>query len=74
MRRGEIRASGSHETILSIMGMTVFYFVSTPVARAIGTHDPLLAGGAAQPAPPLIDHVTAILRPEASHNARGKTL
>ena len=74
VRRGEVRPVDPMNTILSIVGMTVFYFVSTPVARAIGRHDPFSPEALRGRRAALIDHVTAILRPEASPIVRGKTL
>lgn len=73
MRRGEIRQLDPGNAIVSLMGLTVFYFVSTPVARAIGKQDPLSPEALRNRRLALVDHVTAILRPEASHDARGKT-
>ena len=63
MRRGEIRAADPMNTILSIVGLTVFYFVSTPVARAIGRHDPFSPEALRNRRIVLVEHVTAILRP-----------
>jgi TetR/AcrR family transcriptional regulator len=63
MRRGEIRAADPMNTILSIVGLTVFYFVSTPVARAIGRQDPFSPEALRNRRSALVDHVTAILRP-----------
>jgi TetR/AcrR family transcriptional regulator len=74
IRRREVRPVDPMNTILSIIGMTVFYFVSTPVARAIGRHDPFSVEALRNRRVALIDHVTAILRPEALSTVRGKTL
>jgi TetR/AcrR family transcriptional regulator len=74
IRRGEIRSVDAPNTIVSIMGLTVFYFVSTPVARAIGRHDPFSPESLRARRLALVDHVTAILRPDNSKPARGKTL
>lgn len=74
MRRGEIRAVDPMNAIVSMMGLTGFYFVSTPVARAIGRHDPFSPESLRNRRLALIDHLTAILRPEAPQSARGKTL
>ncbi len=63
MRRGEIRVADPMNTILSIVGLTVFYFVSTPVARAIGRQDPFSPEALRNRRSALVDHVTAILRP-----------
>ncbi len=63
MRRGEIRESDPMNMILSIVGLTVFYFVSTPVARAIGRQDPFSPEALRDRRIALIEHVTAILRP-----------
>lgn len=79
-RRGEIRPGDPMNTILSIVGLTVFYFVSTPVARAIGRQDPFSPEALRNRRVALIDHVTAILKPESPQgnagdlHARGKTL
>src|ERR1019366_2809087 len=40
IRRGEIRPVDPMNTVVSMTGLTVFYFVSTPVTRAIGRQDP----------------------------------
>jgi TetR/AcrR family transcriptional regulator len=74
IRRGEVRQVDPMNTITSILGITVFYFVSTPVSRAIGRPDPFSPAALHDRRVALIDHVTAILRPDASHSVRGKTL
>lgn len=74
MRRGELRRVDPMNTITSIVGLTVFYFVSTPVSRAIGRQDPFSAEALRSRRVALIDHITAILRPESSQSVRGKTL
>ena len=74
MRRGEIRQVDPGNTIVSLMGLTVFYFVSTPVARAIGRQDPLSPEALRNRRLALVDHVTAILRPDVSPYIKGKTL
>jgi hypothetical protein len=73
MRRGEIRQLDPMNTIVSVMGLIVFYFVSTPVARAIGRHDPLSPEALRARRAALADHLTAILRPEGSSALKGKT-
>jgi TetR/AcrR family transcriptional regulator len=74
MRRGEIRQIDPGNTIISLLGLTVFYFVSTPASRALGRLDPLSAEALKNRRAALVDHVTAILKPDISHNAKGKTL
>jgi hypothetical protein len=74
IRRGEIRPVDPQNTLVSVMGLVVFYFVSTPVARTVGRNDPLSPESLHNRRVALIDHVTAILRPDNSHPARGKTL
>jgi TetR/AcrR family transcriptional regulator len=74
MRRGELRRVDPMNTILSIVGLTVFYFVSTPVARAIGRQEPFSSEALRNRRAALVDHVTAILKPDNSQSARGKTL
>ncbi len=73
IRRGEIRQVDPMNTLVSLMGLVVFYFVSTPVARTVGRQDPLSAESLHARRIALVDHVTAILRPDNSP-ARGKTL
>lgn len=73
MRRGEIRNVDAMNTVVSILGLTVFYFVSTPAARALGRPDPLSPEALRKRRAALIDHVTAILRPDVPP-ARGNTL
>lgn len=73
MRHGEIRDVDPMNTVVSILGLTVFYFVSTPAARALGRPDPLSPESLAKRRAALIDHVTAILRPQLQ-SVRGKTL
>lgn len=63
IRHGEIRELDSMNAIVSLVGLIVFYFVSTPVARAAGRHDPLSPEALRSRRAALIDHVTAILRP-----------
>ncbi len=72
MRRGEIRQVDPMNTVVSLLGLVVFYFVSTPAARAMGKLDPLSPEALHKRRLALIDHVTAILRPDAS-SVRGKT-
>ena len=74
IRRGEIRQVDPGNTVVSIIGLIVFYFVSTPVARAIGRHEPLSPESLRARRLALVDHITAILRPENTQPARGKTL
>ena len=74
IRRGEIRPLDPGNAIVSLIGLTVFYFVSTPVARAIGRHEPLSPESLRQRRAALVDHVTAILRPEPARVAKGKSL
>ncbi len=87
IRRGEVRDADPMNMILSIVGLTVFYFVSTPVARAVGRHDPFSPEALRNRRIALVDHVTAILRPDvlqtkpghikngfAEPGGRGKTL
>ena len=74
MRRGEIRAVDPPNTIISLLGLTVFYFVSTPAARALGRLDPLSPEALRNRRAALIDHVTAILKPDTAQAVRGKTL
>lgn len=73
VRRGEIRQVDPMNTVVSILGLTVFYFVSTPAARALGRPDPLSPDALRNRRAALIDHVTAILRPQVPF-ARGNTL
>jgi TetR/AcrR family transcriptional regulator len=73
MRRGEIRQIDPMNTIVSVMGLIVFYFVSTPVARAVGRNDPLSPEALRARRAALADHLTAILRPETPHVTKGKT-
>ena len=74
MRRGEIRQMEPTNAIMSVIGMVVFYFVSTPVARTIGRNDPLAPEALRNRRAALVDHVTAILRPDTTPPVRGKTL
>lgn len=74
IRRGEIRAIDPTNAITSVIGLVVFYFVSTPVARIVGRQDPLIPDSLHQRRAALIDHVSAILRPDTTTPARGKTL
>ena len=74
MRRGEIRQVDPMNTIVSVMGLIVFYFVSTPVARAIGRHDPLSPEALRARRAALVDHLSAILKPADSLSLKGKTL
>lgn len=74
IRRGELGVVDPMNTILSIVGLTVFYFVSTPVARAIGRHDPFSPEALRARRAVLIDQVTAILKPRVSLEAKGKEL
>lgn len=71
IRRGEVRNIEPLHAILSILGMTVFYFVSAPVSRAIG-RDPFTPEAIQGRRAALVDHVTAILRPETSSATKGK--
>ena len=73
MRRGEIRQVDPMNTIVSVMGLVVFYFVSTPVARAIGRQDPLSPEALRARRAALVDHLTAILKPEVSQAHKGIT-
>jgi TetR/AcrR family transcriptional regulator len=73
MRRGEIRQVDPMNTIVSVMGLIVFYFVSTPVARAVGRHDPLSPEALRARRAALVDHLTAILKPEGPQISKGKT-
>lgn len=74
IRRGEIRELDPTNAIVSLIGLIVFYFVSTPVARASGKHDPLSPEALRSRRAALVDHVTAIFRPVSSATAEGKTL
>jgi TetR/AcrR family transcriptional regulator len=74
IRHGEVRELDPMNAIVSLIGLVVFYFVSTPVARASGKPDPLSAEALRSRRAALVDHVTAILRPALSPMAKGKML
>ena len=40
VRAGEFRPVDSRQTVISLVGITVFYFSSAPVARLVGRFDP----------------------------------
>lgn len=73
IRHGEIRPLDTANAIVSLIGLIVFYFVSTPVSRVSGRYDPLSPEALRARRTALIDHVTALLRPDTAITAKGKT-